>query len=72
MSLPTFAAARDYVFPFGQYRGKTLDEIATTDKGLLYLDWVYGQMADGTAMDNVRVYLADPTISRDIQRLLSE
>ena len=28
----------DFVLAFGKYHGRTLDQIANTDRGLLYLD----------------------------------
>lgn len=33
----------DIVWPFGQFKGQTLAQIAETDRGLRYLDWVIGE-----------------------------
>ena len=35
---PDCELGQRYVMPFGKHRGKTLDEVATTDKG--YLHWI--------------------------------
>ena len=32
-------SAGDYVMPFGMYKGKTLDNIASSHSGLRWLDW---------------------------------
>jgi hypothetical protein len=37
----TFRDARDHVIPFGRYSGQTIDDIARTDRGLLWLQWLY-------------------------------
>lgn len=72
-----FATAKTYEMPIGKYRGQTLDRIATTDAGLLYLDWLLGQREyreqgiassanerETTAM--LRAYLTDPTIAKEV------
>ena len=38
-----FAAAKIFVIPFGMHNGRTLDDIASTDNGLLFLDWLRGE-----------------------------
>jgi hypothetical protein len=37
-----FDEAKGFRLPFGNYRGQTLDEVAATDEGLRYLDWLVG------------------------------
>jgi uncharacterized protein (DUF3820 family) len=68
----TFLQSRDFKMPFGKYRGKTLDEIASNDEGLRYLDWLYGETETeaGPVQDALRVYLADPTIAKDLRSLV--
>lgn len=66
----TFAKSRDYEMPFGKHRGKTLDKIAETDEGLLYLDWLSGEVAGGTTKDALTAYLSDKTIEADVQKLV--
>ncbi len=73
-----FELARDYVMPFGKHRGHTLDDIASTDDGLLYLDWLRGQkdaeketsMASRETTRHLRTYLDDPGIAADLAKLV--
>lgn len=78
MSTPTFKQAAEFVMPFGKHQGRTLDQIAERDNGLLYLDWLRGEM-DGdpphfgsgrAAHVALTVYLDDPTIVRELRDLL--
>ena len=39
----TFRQAADHVIQFGIYRGKRIDDIARSDKGLLWLAWIYDE-----------------------------
>lgn len=68
----TFLEARDFKLTFGKYQGKTLDDVASTDAGLKYLDWLYGEKETetGAVTDALRVYLADEAIARDLRRLV--
>jgi uncharacterized protein (DUF3820 family) len=66
-----FKAAKRHVLRFGKYQGKSLDEIATSDDGLRYLDWLRGQsFVGGVTASWLRIYLDDPSISRDLNRLV--
>jgi len=66
----------DYVMPFGKYEGKTLNEIANTDKGLLYLDWCVREWPVDNAKTLLKIqlriqeYLSEPTIQRKLDVLL--
>jgi hypothetical protein len=75
----TFTEASAYVLTIGKYKGKTLDEIATTDDGLVYLDWLlgareYANEASGRrgsanereTTEYLRTYLTDQTIAREV------
>lgn len=64
----TFPQARDFKMPLGQHAGKTLDQIATSDAGLLYLDWLRGERKrKSEPLDEaLTVYLEDPTIAKEI------
>lgn len=70
-----FKDAAGYVLTFGKYRGRTLDDVASTDDGLLYLDWLEGTDRPGhNRLDYwtglaLRSYLADTTIARDVEKL---
>jgi hypothetical protein len=74
-----FAKAAAYVMPFGQYRGQTIDKIAQSDRGLLWLDWLlaardYKAEATGTGgsaneretTKMLRAYLTDKTIAIEV------
>jgi hypothetical protein len=67
-----FQEAKSYVLRFGKYRDYTLDEVATTTRGLLYLDWLRGEL-EKTEADRTRLtyravcaYLDDPTIQKEL------
>ena len=66
-----FHAAKKFVIPFGKYRGKTLNEVAETDEGLTYLDWMrgLGDLYEDTrrALDN---FLNHEPVARDLQAAL--
>lgn len=69
----TFETARNYKMQFGKHQGETLDEIAASDEGLKYLDWLAGSP---NLRDYVRtalvVYLADPSIKKELETLLAQ
>ena len=70
----TFRQAADTVIPFGKYRGSTIDAVAETDDGLLYLDWLYGERGtrQGSPLDEaLKVYLEDPTIAKELSILVA-
>lgn len=61
---------------FGKHSGKPIDVVATTDEGLLYLDWLYGERArsrkKSTEIDEaLRIYLSDPTIAKELTALVA-
>lgn len=60
-----------FVMPFGKHADKTLDKIAGTDEGLLYLDWAAGEI-QGRVGDAIRAYVNQDAIARDIQTLMKE
>lgn len=60
-----------YPMPFGKYKGMTLDQIAATNEGLLYLDWAADEF-DGRAGEAISEYLSDPTIQQELRRLLDD
>ena len=63
----TFKEAAAFVMPFGKYKSSTLDSIASTDEGLLYLDYMRGELSDGPALRAISVYLDDPSIKRELE-----
>ena len=75
----TFREARDHVIHFGRYAGQKIDDIAKSDRGLLYLQWLYDERSDkleGTTRipsaneretnGCLHVYLTDETIAREV------
>jgi len=73
----TFKEASETELPFGKHRGETIDGIARSDGGLLYLDWLNGWMAEVEHRDlelrkAVAVYLGDDDIRRELERLLED
>ena len=64
-----------FILPFGldRYKGKTLDEIASTNNGLLYLDsllardWVWAE-----TKETIRQYMNNPSIQQELSYLYDE
>jgi hypothetical protein len=71
-----FRQAADTIIPFGKYTGRTLDKIAETDDGLLYLDWLRGEREKAPRMDAVQealpAYLNDSTIAAEVEKALAK
>lgn len=68
------AETRDTVIPFGKHKGRTFDDLASTNGGLIYLDkqrgreWVRETHPDlAHALD---AYLSEPAVSRELDRAL--
>lgn len=66
-----FQQAKRFRMRFGKHKGKTLDDIATTDAGLLYLDYMRGlkSLADSMTKMAINTYLNDPPIARELERI---
>lgn len=68
-----FQQAKAFRMPFGKHRGVTLDDIARTDEGLRYLDWLRGDMEGknhvGDAFKHLCVYLDDFTIASELEKI---
>lgn len=65
-----FDAAKNVVMPFGKkYKYRTIDQIAQTDEGLKWLDWVRGAgiARSQIVCDALDVYLTDPSIARELK-----
>ncbi len=67
----TFKEAKDYIMPFGKHRGKRLDDIASEDEGLKYLDWLYGEVSGSyyEPRDALAAYLSDSSIKKELENL---
>lgn len=67
----TFDTAASFIIPLGRYKGKTLDEVAYTDEGLLYLDYMRGKLDSwSTARKALDAYLDDPVIVQELSNLI--
>ena len=74
-----FAEAASTLMTFGKYAKdgggpKTLDQIAEDDAGLLYLDWLFGEMSGqpqfgykARLFDALKVYLSDSSIKKAVE-----
>jgi len=65
-----FEQASSYRLQFGKHQGQTIDAVASTDSGLLYLDFLRGIKLDFHTKNAVCTYLDDPTIAKDLAALL--
>jgi hypothetical protein len=69
----TFDDAKATTLRFGKHAGRTLDEIASDDEGLKYLDWLVSQpWLQKPMKEALEVYLDDPGIARDLENLLGD
>lgn len=76
-----FDEAKNRTITFGKHRGMTLDEIAETDDGLRYLDWLRTarceerERTSGPKSDlecALEAYLSEPTIQRELEIALGD
>lgn len=70
----TYQEAAAYRMPLGKHAGKMLDDIAATDAGLLYLDWLRGERDKGGGIrsrldEALASYLDDKTIAAELAKL---
>ena len=66
-----FKEAATYIMPFGKYQGRTIDDIARTDQGLLYLDWLRSGRMDYHTRNAICSYLDDSTIAKDLAEIVA-
>ncbi len=61
-----------FEMPFGKYKGQTLREIADTDEGLKYLDWLLGGDIDLRPATRYALeeFVALPHIEREMERVI--
>ncbi len=74
-----FAQAKVHRFITGKYAGQTLDQVATSNDGLLFLDWLRAKRQSDAAHTPKRgldaaliAYLDDPTISQELARAIDQ
>jgi len=78
----TYSEAAAFVMPFGKHAGRTLDDIATSDAGLRYLDWLRGEREKpgpgprgglpDVVLSALVAYLDDPAIKSDLRALVGD
>jgi hypothetical protein len=68
----TYDEASRYMLPWGKYAGRVLDDVASTDEGLRYLDWLVGSCRARGVRAALEAYLADSTIKGEVERALAE
>ena len=66
-----FREAQQVTVPFGKYKGRTIDDAASTDQGLLYLDWLRGERSseDSEFDAALSTFLDDASIARELDSL---
>lgn len=62
----------DVVIPFGKHKDKTIGEVASTDEGLRYLDWMVGIAKPGYFKNALESYLETPAISGEVDSVLAD
>lgn len=66
----TYHDAAEFRLGLGKYKGKTLDQIAETDEGLKYLDWLIDQdCLFAETKEAIEAYLDDPAIKKELKEL---
>lgn len=62
----------DMVIPFGQFDGKTIDEAASTEEGLKYLDWLLGSgfVRDARLQAALEQYMGQDVIRNELAAIL--
>lgn len=66
-----FKEASKYRIPFGKFKGKTIDQVASSDDGLRYLDWLIGEgKLYGDLKDALETYMSDEVIQKEIERIV--
>ncbi len=67
----TFKQAQIFVMPYGKYVGRTIDDVAGTDEGLRYLDWMRGldDIKNRALRQALDAYFADETIQKEMDTL---
>lgn len=65
---------RDAVIPYGKHKGKTLDAVASTNGGLIYLDkqrereWL--RETHPELAETINAYLEEPAVARELDQAL--
>ncbi len=69
----TFEEASEFVMPLGKHKGHALDDIANSNDGLKYLDWLRGQdWVYGRTAEALAAYLDHSPIARDLETAIGD
>ena len=69
----TTEQAGGFVLGFGKYRGRSIEQVAGTDDGLRYLDYVVGQdWCFPDTKEAIGLYLAQDHIRRELERITGD
>ncbi len=69
----TFKEAAAFRVSMKRFAGQTLDEIASTDEGLKFLDWLHGEkVRDRYLKAALDAYMSDPTIKKELERIYDQ
>lgn len=60
----------DKIISFGPYCFKTLDQIADSDEGLLYLDKIIDEISSPDFKENLKAFLTQPHIQIRLKDLI--
>jgi hypothetical protein len=67
----SFTTAATATIPFGPFKDSTIDEIAKTDNGLLYLDRVRAKISFSSYFNIcLEAYLDNPVIQKELSDLI--
>lgn len=65
-----FKQAQEFIVPFGKYEGRKIDDVASDNEGLRYLDWLYGEGVNHNSFAKaLDAYLRDPSIKKELESL---
>ena len=68
-----FREAAGFVMTFGMHKHHTIDQIAETDVGLRYLDWLSGQpWVKGELKEALETYLRNPSIEKEVGEVIEQ
>lgn len=70
----SFQTAAKFIVPFGKGKGRTIDEVARDNDGLMWLDWLYGERAGQKSQFDtaLKVYMEDESIQKEIRRVTDD
>ena len=62
----------DFKLTFGKYNGKTLDQVAESDEGLLWVDWFVGEVQSPRLKTIFQGFLRDDDLQTRLDILLED